>query len=112
MSVLSVLFDKSVNQFSPVVDDFVRVSKKDTKGDEVVTYEKFDSAEYQKSISPVDNWGLNSLIAAGIDPAFGIHTSGVSRLDGVAQVESAVQYADTLLAEDMALLNNEPKNDE
>ena len=105
-SVLAAYFDPSVNQCSRVCEDLIRVVKHDEKGGEYVTWEPFDSAEYQKSLGPVENWSLNSLLKAGIDPNFGIRTGYNTRLEGIDDVNAMASVADSILAE-----NNEQNND-
>lgn len=92
-------FDPSVDQRSPLVDDYVRTVHHDEKGGEYVTYEKFDSAEYQKELGPVENWSLDSLIKAGIDPRFGIHTTSPSRMEGASVMNDFVEKSESLYKE-------------
>lgn len=98
-NVLSKYFDPSVNQASPLVTDYVRTVHHDEKGGEYVTYDKFDSAAYQKELGPVENWSLDSLIKAGIDPRFGIHTTSPSRLEGAAVMNDFVEQSENLYKE-------------
>lgn len=67
---LKKYFDPKVNQFSPICEDYERIVKHDEKGAEHITYEKFDSASYQQSLGPVDNWSMTNLMKAGINPNF------------------------------------------
>lgn len=102
-SVLAAYFDPSVNQCSRVCEDLIRVVKHDEKGGEYVTWEPFDSDAYQKSLGPVDNWSLDSLLKAGIDPKFGIHTGYNTRLEGLNDIDAMAAVADSIIADE----NNE-----
>lgn len=97
MSVLKCYFDKSVNQASRVCGDLVRVVNYDEKGNEFVTWEKFDYPTFQQSNGSALDWSLDSLLKAGINPDFGIRTGFNSRLDGLGQLESATAKMNELL---------------
>lgn len=107
MSVISAYFDANVNQCSPLTEDLQRVVKYDEDGNEYVTYEPIDYAALQKSLGLVTNWSLDSLLKAGIDPSFPIHTGYNTRLEGIGDIEAMATAADAILSE-----NNEPKTDE
>lgn len=98
-NVLLKYFDPFVNQASPLVTDYVRVVHHDEKGGEYVTYEKFDSASYQKELGSVENWSLDSLMKAGIDPRFGIHTTSPSRMECAASMNEFVEKSEILFNE-------------
>lgn len=106
MSVLKMYFDKSVNQCSPVAVDYNRVVNYDEDGIQFITYEKVDLAKFQQSLGLVDNWSLDSLVKAGIDPRFGIHTGFNTRLEGIGMLDGLISYADSVLAPEE---NNEEK---
>lgn len=99
MSVLNKYFDKSVNQCSPVAEDFNRVVNYDENGNEFITYQKVDYKKIQESNGTVDMWSLNSLLSAGINPNFPIHTGLNTRLEGVSIVNDMVATADAILAD-------------
>lgn len=99
MSVLHVYFDYECNQASPVRDDLVRVVNFDEDNVEHVTYEKFDYPTYQKSLGDSSVWDLKALLSAGINPAFGIHTSFGTRLDGINTIKQAEAYVEKLVAD-------------
>lgn len=99
MSVLKAFFDKSVNQCSPIREDYERVVNYDEEGNEFITWSKVDYAKLQKSNGSVSDWNLDVLIKAGIDPKFGIHTGLNTRLEGVGAVEQFAAAADAILAE-------------
>lgn len=96
-NVLLVYFDPTVNQCSPVEPDTIRVVKKDEKGTEYVSYEPFDSAAYQKSLGLVTDWSLDSLLAAGIDPRFGVSTGSNTRLGLVGAAQDAVSQINSVI---------------
>lgn len=98
-SVLDTYFDDTVNQLSPVETDYVRVVKYDEKGDEHIVWEPFDYPEYQKFLGPVNNWTLEALLKAGIDPNFGISTGYPTRLEGINAINDFSAVADGLLAD-------------
>lgn len=106
MSALKKYFDRSVNQSSPVKGDVRRVVKYDEEGNEFVTYEPVDYPTLQAEIGSVAMWSLNSLLAAGINPDFPIHTGNPTRLEGIGVIEQASAIADSLLAD---IENNEVK---
>ena len=96
---LKKYFDPKVNQLSPICDDYVRVVKHDEKEAEHVTYEKFDSASYQQSLGPVDNWSMTNLMKAGINPDFPVKTGYVSRIEGTDTLLKANDYVETMMKE-------------
>lgn len=100
MSVLKCYFDKSVNQASRVCDDFVRKVNYDEKGNEFITWEKFDYPTFQKSNGSALDWSLDALLKVGINPDFGIRTGFNSRLDGLDELSSAADKINALLDSD------------
>lgn len=98
-SVLHLYASKDVNQQSPVRDDYERVVKHDSDGNESVTYRKVDYKELQKSLGSVAMWSLDALLKAGISPDFAIHTGLGTRLDGVSSVERFEEQAEKILSE-------------
>lgn len=82
MLVLNNLFNKDLDQRSPVIGDVERVVSVDEDGNEFITWKEVDYPKLQKSLGSVNDWSLKSLLAAGIDPAFPIHTGNNTRLDG------------------------------
>ena len=107
-NVLEMYFDDTVNQLSPVEIDYVRKVEHDEKSGEYIVYEPFDYADYQKSLGPVQNWSLEALLRAGIDPSFAIHTGNPTRLEGISTIEGAAAIADELVAE---IENNKTKTE-
>lgn len=100
MSVLKCYFDKSVVQASRVCDDLVRIVNYDEKGNEFITWEKFDYSTFQKSNGVVEDWSLDSLLKAGINPDFGIRTGFNTRLDGLGELQSATARFNELFDSD------------
>lgn len=98
-NVLTRLFNYELNQASPVQDDFVQVEKRDEDGNVFTVYEKFDYPKHQASLGTVTDWSLNSLLKAGINPDFNIHTGFNTRLEGVGSVAEMAAVADSILAE-------------
>lgn len=106
MSVLKKYFNSSLDQSSPIVDDFERVVNYDEDGNEYITYVKFDYKQYQISLGTVDMWSLDSLVKAGIDPSFSIHTGLSTRLEGIDTVNAAVAAFDKVFDEDSTKKDN------
>lgn len=100
MSVLKAYFDSSIDQCSSVVKDFVRVQSFDELDNEYITYEEFDYPTFQKSLGVVEDWSLDALIKAGIDPSFSIHTGLSTRLEGVDMINDATAAFDKVFAKD------------
>ena len=88
--VQAVLFDASISPYSPVIGDVERCVSFDEDGKEIVSWKEVDYKELQKSRPCVEDFSLNAMLKAGINPAFSIHTgSGVSRVEGVEAVNEA-----------------------
>lgn len=101
MSVLESHVLKDVNQFSPVGEDSVRVVKFGKDGEELVTFEPIDYKSIRDSHGTVDLWSLNSLIKAGVNPDFNIHTGFNSRIEGVDVVNQFESEIDSIIASDV-----------
>lgn len=98
-SALTRLFNYQLNQCSPVKDDEVRKVNYDEDGNELITYVKFDYAKYQASLGHVNDWSLDALLKAGINPDFPIHTGNNTRLEGLDTIAQAEAIADSLLSD-------------
>lgn len=98
MSVLSHLFNRSIDQSSPFIEDYLQ-RKVLTDAGEVVKYEKVDYSSLIASNGVVSNWSLDSLLSAGVDPSFPVRTGLVTRLDGVSSLNEFVSVADTILSD-------------
>ena len=97
MSVISKYFNKDLNQSSPVQIDLARVVNLDDEGNEFITWEEVDYSKIQASLGTGDQWSLNALLAAGIDPSFPIHTGNPTRLDGFTEVMNAIDVINSEL---------------
>ena len=83
---------------SPVQPDYNRVVQYDEEGNEIVTYEEVDYPKVQASLGSWTDWSLNTLLKAGINPDFGIHTGNPTRLEGVDMIADLSAQADAILA--------------
>lgn len=91
---------------SPIQVDFNRVVNHDDDGNEFITYEEFDYPKYQQSLGKWNDWSLDSLLKAGIDPAFPIHTGMNTRLEGVDVLNGIISDLDAALAPEMEKSND------
>lgn len=85
-----LVYDKKAVCQSRVCDDYVRTINVDEKGDEHITFDKVDYKKLQDSLGDFEKWSLKSLVAAGIDPDFGIKTGYGTRMEGLGAVEDSV----------------------
>lgn len=108
-SVIQSLFNYSGAFKSPVIDDFERVEKRSDDSVDVV-YQKVDYPSVQQSHGKVTDWSLNSLLKAGVNPQFSIHTGFGTRLEGVSELQKLSAVADAVLAPS-AESPNEPSNE-
>lgn len=106
MSVLKSNFvKKSYN--SPLADDVTRKVLFDEDGNEKVVFEKVDYKQLAKNREGVEVWSLSSLLKAGINPDFNIHTGLNTRLEGVGVISDAAATLEKLVAEDNNLTKTE-----
>ena len=98
-NALTRLFNYDLNQASPVKEDVARVVKYDEDGNEYIVYEKVDYKKLQESLGSVNMWSLESLVKAGIDPAFPIHTGNPTRLEGQDALDAYIAEADAIFAD-------------
>lgn len=96
MSVLQKYFDRKLNQSSPVQKDYRRVVKLDENGCEHISFVEIDYPSLQKSLGFADDWSLQNLVKAGIDPAFHIATSFSTRLEAQNYLNGLSETIDTL----------------
>lgn len=99
LSVLESHFDKSINQNSPCHDDYLRVSKFDEDGREIVSYQKADYSDLISSHGSVSDWSLDNLLKAGINPNFSIHTTANSRIESDADVKDVVAEVEAAISQ-------------
>lgn len=100
-------FNKDIDQCSPVQVDYERVVNYDADGNEIITWEEVDYPAIQATNGVVQDWSLNALLSAGINPNFPIHTGNNTRLEGIDVVNQAAAMADSILAENNKENNNE-----
>lgn len=96
ISVLKKYFNHELNQSSPVQKDYRRVSKVDENGCEHITFVEVDYPALQKSFGFADDWSLQNLVKAGINPDFQIATTFSTRLDAQNYLNGLSQAIDTL----------------
>lgn len=106
MSVISSQFNYGLNQNSPVIGDVERVVEYDEDGSEKVTFRKVDYPSITKSLGVSSDWSLKSLLAAGVNPNFPIHTGSVSRLENASELESVAKDVDNMFNESEKVENN------
>lgn len=85
--------------YSPIVDDYVRSVFYDDDGNEVIKFVKTDYPSIQASHGNVSDWSIDALLKAGVNPDFGIQTGFTTRLNGLAQLQLAVDYGNALADE-------------
>ena len=96
MGIWKLLYDKNVNCYSPLVDDYEPVVKCDKNGNEMIAYQLVDYSKVLQSNGTVDMWSLKSLLASGINPNFSVHTGYNTRLDGVNDINEVVSMIDQI----------------
>lgn len=85
---------------SPIIPDVYRKVDRDEKGQEKITYPTVDYPSFQKSLGVVDNWSLNSLLKAGINPNMSIHTGNPTRLEGLSSLDKFGEVAEKIISEE------------
>ena len=95
--VIARLFDYELNQCSPVQVDYVRKVNYDEDGNQFITYEEVDYPKLQASLGVWNDWSLQSLLKAGINPNFPIHTGNPTRLEGLDALDAFASQADEIL---------------
>lgn len=96
MSVLQKYFDRKLNQSSPVQKDYRRVVKLDENGCEHISFVEVDYPSLQKSLGSADDWSLQNLVKAGINPDFHIATTFSTRLEAQNYLNGLSDAIDTL----------------
>lgn len=97
--MLKKYVDDGIDHSSPVQKDYNRVVNYDEDGNEFITWEEVDYSKLIRSLGSVEDWSLNALLAAGVNPNFGISTGNPTRLEGLGVIDDASAYVDALLAE-------------
>ena len=96
MSVLASYFNLGINQNSPVSDVYILALRETEDGTELVP-QKVDYPAIQQSHGTVDDWSIDNLIKAGIDPAsMHISTGYATRLDGLNDLSAFESAADAI----------------
>lgn len=98
-SIQEKLFDFSIDQESPIVKDYARKVNVDSEGNEFITWEEVDYPKLQQSLGIWNDWSLTSLLKAGVNPNFPIHTGNPTRLEGFDTLTAFEDMADEVLAE-------------
>lgn len=96
MSVLEKYQNRKLNQSSPVQKDYRRVTKLDENGCEHVSFVEVDYPALQKSLGFADDWSLQNLVKAGINPDFQIATTFSTRLEAQNYLNGLSEAIDTL----------------
>lgn len=68
-------------------------------GVDIPMFKEVDYPSLTAKLGSADDWQLNKLVRAGVDPKFPIHTGQPTRLEGVNTVQEAVKMADEIIAE-------------
>lgn len=99
MSILKSNFIKK-DYVSPIIEEKEMKISYDEDGREVVTYEKVNFHDIIASNGRASDWSLQSLIKAGIDPNFPIHTGNPTRLDGLDTLDRFTQAVEDIFKDD------------
>lgn len=76
---------------SPVFPTIILKHHLSKEGDDIVTLEEDDISSSVLSKGKFQDWSLDALTKAGIDPGFVIHTTDVSRTDGYGRMSAGVE---------------------
>lgn len=93
-AIKSVLLNNlpKCSQVSPVIPEYVPVKKIDEDGMEYYAFTLADNKSVIASLGTADQWSLNALLKAGINPqSMSIHTSYATRLEGVGDIQEIEQ---------------------
>lgn len=91
-----------IGHYSPIVQDYRRVDSFDDLGKAYTAFIPCSGKDVTLELGSVDNWSLQKLVKAGIDPNTGIHTGYATRLDGLNDLASLSNMADTLTSKSEA----------
>lgn len=105
-------FNYGLDQRSPLVADMERVEKHAVDGTVSVVYKAVNYAEIQRSHGSAQDWSLNSLKKAGINPAFGIRTGFGTRIEAFGQLAGFESEADIILQDSSVNSSVEPSKTE
>ena len=79
--------DKSVDVFSPPCGDVERIVKHDEQGNEIIEFVGVNYKMLESTRGSVFDYQLDKLLAAGVDPAFPVHTGFNSRIEGAGAIQ-------------------------
>lgn len=97
MSFLSKYYNRELDKCSPIQKSYDLVSDF-SDGREVKSFVETDYPKIVESHGTVEDWSLESLMKAGVNPSFSIHTSSGSRLDeATVGAESLTAVVDNIL---------------
>lgn len=82
---------------------------RDESGNISVRYYDIDCAAIIKDHGSVEDWSLDNLLKAGVDPSFPIHTSPNARIDSFGELSTFEDIADALLGDPNPI--EEPSNE-
>lgn len=83
MKLLERIFNYKIDQRSPIQKDKIRKVDYDEDGNEIISWIEPDYEKLQQSLGTINDWNLNNLLKAGVNPSFPIHTGYNTRLEGV-----------------------------
>lgn len=106
-TTLKSQFNYDLNQNSPVIPGFDRVVSYDEEGAEIISYVETDYPALSKQYGSADNWSLDALLKAGVNPNFSIHTGNVSRIESETGVQAMLQDVVNYYAEQSQNETNE-----
>ena len=87
--------DKSVDTYSPTCGDVERIVKLDEEGNEIIEFVGVNYKILESTRGSVFDYQLDKLLAAGVDPAFPVHTGMNSRIEGTSVVHSIMEDINT-----------------
>ncbi len=86
----------------PDMDCYEPSVKVDENGVQNVVFKKVDHRERVKKNGKFNDWKLENLVAAGVDPRFPIHTSPSNRLEGQEEADAVAKAISEIADEDIA----------
>ena len=98
MKLIEKMFNYELDQRSPIQKDVWRKVDHDEDGIEIISWPEVDYEKLQQSLGTVDDWKLENLLKAGIDPSFSIHTGYNTRLEGVNDINNIEKNLDEIFS--------------
>lgn len=94
-----VLFNDKVIQSSPVLPQFKMVDKYDENGVKITVAEPEDYKAYHAEIGKYQDWTLDALTKAGINPSsMHVSTGYNTRLEGINDIQAVEADLDAFIA--------------